>query len=215
MTDAGAAAPGGRGAGDAGADRDAGAGRDCCGMLTVMLAFGFPPCAVAAQLRRAAHPHDLWGGLFKALCFGAAVAGDRLPRRARHRHRAARGRAGGDGGRGRRHRRHHPAGRRCSRCCSTGSACDRRGGGGRARAALRRAHRVPRRHLRPSRRGEVFAILGGLRLRQVHPAAPADRPAAAQRRQRAGAGPRPGHRAEPRSGGRSACCSSPARCSAR
>ena len=46
-----------------------------CGMLTVMLAFGFPPAAVATQLGRAVHGHDLWGGLFKALCFGAAVAG--------------------------------------------------------------------------------------------------------------------------------------------
>ena len=46
-----------------------------CGMLTVMMAFGFPPAAVAAQLGRAVHAHDLWGGLFKALCFGAAVAG--------------------------------------------------------------------------------------------------------------------------------------------
>ncbi len=46
-----------------------------CGMLTVMMAFGFPPAAVATQLGRAVHAHDLWGGLFKALCFGAAVAG--------------------------------------------------------------------------------------------------------------------------------------------
>ena len=45
------------------------------GMLTVMMAFGFPPAAVATQLGRAVHGHDLWGGLFKALCFGAAVAG--------------------------------------------------------------------------------------------------------------------------------------------
>ena len=46
-----------------------------CGMLTVMMAFGFPPAAVATQLGRAVHAHDLWGGLFKAVCFGAAVAG--------------------------------------------------------------------------------------------------------------------------------------------
>ena len=46
-----------------------------CGMLTVMLAFGFPASAVAAQLGRAVHARDLWGGLFKALCFGAVVAG--------------------------------------------------------------------------------------------------------------------------------------------
>ncbi len=46
-----------------------------CGLLTVMLAFGFSPAAVSAQLLRAVHGHDLWGGLFKAVCFGAAVAG--------------------------------------------------------------------------------------------------------------------------------------------
>jgi phospholipid/cholesterol/gamma-HCH transport system permease protein len=46
-----------------------------CGMLTVMLAFGFPPAAVLAQLLRAVHAHDLWGGLLKAVCFGAVVAG--------------------------------------------------------------------------------------------------------------------------------------------
>ena len=46
-----------------------------CGMLVVMLAFGFSPAAVSTQLLRAVHAHDLWGGLFKALCFGAAVAG--------------------------------------------------------------------------------------------------------------------------------------------
>ena len=45
------------------------------GMLTVMMAFGFPPTAVATQLLRAVHGRDLWGGLFKAVCFGAAVAG--------------------------------------------------------------------------------------------------------------------------------------------
>jgi phospholipid/cholesterol/gamma-HCH transport system permease protein len=45
------------------------------GMLTVMLAFGFSPSAVATQLGRAVHGRDLWGGLFKAVCFGAAIAG--------------------------------------------------------------------------------------------------------------------------------------------
>ncbi len=45
------------------------------GMLTVMMAFGFPLAAVATQLGRAVHARDLWGGLFKAVCFGAAVAG--------------------------------------------------------------------------------------------------------------------------------------------
>ncbi len=44
------------------------------GLLTVMMAFGFPPAAVAGQLLRAVHARDLWGGLFKAVCFGAAVA---------------------------------------------------------------------------------------------------------------------------------------------
>ena len=46
-----------------------------CGMLTVMLAFGFAPAAIFAQLLRALHGRDLFGGLFKALCFGAVVAG--------------------------------------------------------------------------------------------------------------------------------------------
>ena len=46
-----------------------------CGMLTVMLAFGFTPAAVYTQLLRALHARDLFGGLFKALCFGAVVAG--------------------------------------------------------------------------------------------------------------------------------------------
>lgn len=45
------------------------------GMLTVMMAFGFSPAAVGTQLMAAAHLPDLWGGLFKALCFGSAVAG--------------------------------------------------------------------------------------------------------------------------------------------
>jgi phospholipid/cholesterol/gamma-HCH transport system permease protein len=45
-----------------------------CGMVTVMMAFGFPLTAVTTQLLRAVHGGDLWGGLFKAVCFGAAVA---------------------------------------------------------------------------------------------------------------------------------------------
>ena len=45
------------------------------GMLTVMMAFGFSPATVSGQLLRAVHLRDLWGGLFKAVCFGAAVAG--------------------------------------------------------------------------------------------------------------------------------------------
>ncbi len=46
-----------------------------CGMLTVMMAFGFTPAAVYTQLLHAVHGRDLFGGLFKALCFGAVVAG--------------------------------------------------------------------------------------------------------------------------------------------
>ena len=46
-----------------------------CGMLTVMIAFGFAPAAIFTQLLRALHGRDLFGGLFKALCFGAVVAG--------------------------------------------------------------------------------------------------------------------------------------------
>ncbi len=45
------------------------------GMLAVMMAFGFAPAAVSTQLLRAVHARDLWGGLFKAVCFGAVVAG--------------------------------------------------------------------------------------------------------------------------------------------
>ena len=45
------------------------------GLMAVMLAFGFSPAAVSAQLLRAVHGKDLWSGLFKAVCFGAAVAG--------------------------------------------------------------------------------------------------------------------------------------------
>lgn len=45
------------------------------GMLVVMLAFGFPPTTVATQMLRAVRLRDLWGGLFKAVVFGAVVAG--------------------------------------------------------------------------------------------------------------------------------------------
>lgn len=45
------------------------------GMLVVLLAFGFQWAAVAAQLQRAVQVRDLWTGLFKAVCFGAAIAG--------------------------------------------------------------------------------------------------------------------------------------------
>jgi phospholipid/cholesterol/gamma-HCH transport system permease protein len=45
------------------------------GMFTVLLAFGFPLPALTTQLMRAVQPHDLWTGLAKAMCFGAAIAG--------------------------------------------------------------------------------------------------------------------------------------------
>jgi phospholipid/cholesterol/gamma-HCH transport system permease protein len=45
------------------------------GMFTVLLAFGFPVPALLAQLLRAVQFHDLWSGLAKAVCFGAAIAG--------------------------------------------------------------------------------------------------------------------------------------------
>ena len=44
------------------------------GMLTVMVGFGFPATAIAVQVREAATTSDLYGGLFKAIFFGAAVA---------------------------------------------------------------------------------------------------------------------------------------------
>jgi phospholipid/cholesterol/gamma-HCH transport system permease protein len=44
------------------------------GMATVMSAFGFPLVAVLRQVQLAAHAGDLFGGLFKAACFGMAVA---------------------------------------------------------------------------------------------------------------------------------------------
>ncbi|MDR3538329.1 MAG: ABC transporter permease [Acetobacteraceae bacterium] len=44
------------------------------GMATVMNAFGFPLVTIAHQVQSAATASDLFGGLFKGLCFGAAVA---------------------------------------------------------------------------------------------------------------------------------------------
>lgn len=44
------------------------------GMAAVMVALGFPIEAVATQVRTAAKLRDLYGALFKAVCFGAAVA---------------------------------------------------------------------------------------------------------------------------------------------
>lgn len=44
------------------------------GMGVVLVAFGFPPVAIAGQVARAARAADLFGGLFKAACFGAVVA---------------------------------------------------------------------------------------------------------------------------------------------
>lgn len=45
------------------------------GMLAVMMGLGYPAMAVFVQVRGAATTSDLFGGLFKAVCFGAAVAG--------------------------------------------------------------------------------------------------------------------------------------------
>jgi phospholipid/cholesterol/gamma-HCH transport system permease protein len=44
------------------------------GMTIVMVAFGFPPVAVAIQVRGAVGVADLYGGLIKASVFGAFVA---------------------------------------------------------------------------------------------------------------------------------------------
>jgi len=44
------------------------------GMATVMNAFGFPLVTIAAQVQGAAKLSDLFGGLFKGMCFGGAVA---------------------------------------------------------------------------------------------------------------------------------------------
>jgi phospholipid/cholesterol/gamma-HCH transport system permease protein len=44
------------------------------GMTVVMRIFGYPLAAVSQQITTAATASDLYGGLFKAVCFGAAVA---------------------------------------------------------------------------------------------------------------------------------------------
>ncbi len=44
------------------------------GMATVMNAFGYPLIAIAHQVQSAATASDMFGGLFKGLCFGSAVA---------------------------------------------------------------------------------------------------------------------------------------------
>jgi phospholipid/cholesterol/gamma-HCH transport system permease protein len=44
------------------------------GMTVVMMGFGYPLAAVRLQVANAATTTDLFGGLFKAVCFGAAIA---------------------------------------------------------------------------------------------------------------------------------------------
>ena len=44
------------------------------GMATVMKAFGYPLVTVLHQVQSAASAADLFGGLFKGMCFGSAVA---------------------------------------------------------------------------------------------------------------------------------------------
>src|SRR5690349_20481851 len=44
------------------------------GMATVMQGLGCPLATIARQVQLLAKPADLLGGLFKAVCFGAAVA---------------------------------------------------------------------------------------------------------------------------------------------
>ncbi len=44
------------------------------GMGTVMMAFGYPPEAIANQVSGFVAPTDVYGGLFKAVCFGMVVA---------------------------------------------------------------------------------------------------------------------------------------------
>jgi phospholipid/cholesterol/gamma-HCH transport system permease protein len=44
------------------------------GMATVMKAFGYPLVTVMHQVQSAATAGDLFGGLFKGMCFGSAVA---------------------------------------------------------------------------------------------------------------------------------------------
>jgi phospholipid/cholesterol/gamma-HCH transport system permease protein len=44
------------------------------GMATVMQGFGFPLVTIARQVRNWVTAGDLYGGLFKAVCFGLVVA---------------------------------------------------------------------------------------------------------------------------------------------
>ena len=44
------------------------------GMTTVMLGFGFPLVTIARQVQNWVSASDVYGGLFKAVCFGLAVA---------------------------------------------------------------------------------------------------------------------------------------------
>lgn len=44
------------------------------GMATVMRGFGYPFVAIARQVQQWVHVGDLYGGLFKALCFGLVVS---------------------------------------------------------------------------------------------------------------------------------------------
>lgn len=44
------------------------------GMTTVMVSFGFPVITIARQIQNWVSASDLYGGLFKAMCFGLAVA---------------------------------------------------------------------------------------------------------------------------------------------
>ena len=44
------------------------------GMTTVMLGFGFPLVTIARQVQNWVGAGDVYGGLFKAVCFGLAVA---------------------------------------------------------------------------------------------------------------------------------------------
>jgi phospholipid/cholesterol/gamma-HCH transport system permease protein len=44
------------------------------GMTTVMRGFGFPLITIARQVQNWVTPADLYGGVFKAVCFGMAVA---------------------------------------------------------------------------------------------------------------------------------------------
>ena len=44
------------------------------GMATVLRGFGFPLVTIAMQVQNWVTTHDVYGGLFKAVCFGIAVA---------------------------------------------------------------------------------------------------------------------------------------------